>query len=187
MVCFPKLRCWLLAGVAACAAGCDEDSSVRETFDRGVRKAKRTVVNTVRQVREEVQLAGEIELSLNPPVKSGACYASLIVVDAQRPSVLQVTSYSNSDNEKFPSVFMRAMVQPTSGAELAGKTVAAQMFVQHKKDGPIWHSLAPEHAQLRIDEAAKGSIKATIVGGQLVSTETGEAMDVSGTFSGSLK
>ncbi len=187
MVCFPQLRCCLLVGVAACAAGCDEDSSVRETFDRGVRKVKRQVVTTVRQVKEEVQLAGEIELSLNPPVKTGACYTSLIVVDAQRPSVLQVTSYSDSGNEKFPSVFMRAMVPSTSAAELAGKTVAAQMYVQHKKDGPIWHSLAPEHAQLRIDEAAGGSIKATVVGGQLVSTETGEAMDVAGSFSGSLK
>lgn len=177
----------MLAVVAVCSVACEEGAPVRETYERGVRTAKRHVVSTVDELKEKAQVAGEMDLALDSPVKTSGCYASLIVVDAQRPSVLQITSYKDAENEKFPSVFLRALVEPTSAADLAGQTVPAQMFVQHQRNGPVWHSLAPEHVPLRIDKTADYSITATILDGQLVSTETGETMDVSGTFSGSLK
>ena len=177
----------LSAGFVLCAAGCSEDIDVGKVVDQGVQRVRQEVVKGVEQVKQQTSLAGEMELALNPPVQVKACYASLIVVDADRPAVLQLRSYPDPDAELFPSVFVRAPVQAKSAAELVGKTVSAQVFVQAQQDGPIWHSREPDGVQLRIDEAAAGAIKGTFVGGQLVSTETGQAMDISGSFSGTLR
>jgi hypothetical protein len=128
-----------------------------------------------------------MDLALNPPVQAKGCYASLTVVDADRPSVLQIRSYPDQATELFPSVLVRAPVKATSTAELVGSTVAAQVFVQAVEGGPIWHSREPDYVQLRIDSVEDGAITGTFVGGQLVSTASGEAMDITGTFSGSLQ
>ena len=89
--------------------------------------------------------------------------------------------------ETFPSVFMRALVQAPTAAELTGKTVSAELFVQPNADGPVWHSRGPGHVQMRIEEVSDDSIAGKILGGQLISTETGRPIDVTGTFSGSLR
>ncbi len=180
-------NCLRLALVAlfACAVGCSEE--VAEQVDERISRAQQHMAQAVETVKRTTNVAGEIELALNPPVQVKACYASLIVVDAGRPAVLQVRSYPGLEAELYPSVLVRAPVEAKAAADLVGTTVSAQVFVQAKKDGPIWHCPAPESIQLRIDEAADGAIKGAFVGGQLVSTETGQAMDITGTFTGSLQ
>ncbi len=176
----------LLAALAL-AVGCGEDMSVEKAVDQGVEQVAQRAARAVEHVKQKANLAGQMDLDLNPPVQVKACYASLVVVGTDRPAVLQVRSYPDPQAELFPSVLIRAPVQVASAAELVGTTISAQVFVQPSEDGPVWHSRGPDFVQVRIDEAADGAFKGTFVGGQLVSTETGEAMDVTGSFSGSLQ
>jgi len=177
----------LLFGVAGLAVGCGENVNVGEFVDDSVGKVRQTVEKGVEGVKQTANLAGNIELTLSPPVQAKACYASFYLVDADRPAVLQISTYPKADTETFPSVFMRALVQTNSAAELAGKTVSAEVFVQPNSEGPVWHSRGPGHVQLQIEEVSEDSIAGKILGGQLISTETGQPIDVTGTFSGSLR
>jgi hypothetical protein len=172
---------------AISAASCDDQVDVDEFVDSNVRRVRRRVERGVEQVKQQANLAGQIELTLDSPVQAKACYGHFFVVDADRPGVLQIASYQDAETESFPSVFIRALVETTSVTELAGKTLPAQGFVQPTPEGAIWHSRAPEHLQLQIDEVTDRSIAGKVVGGQLVSTETGQPIDVTGTFSGSLR
>jgi hypothetical protein len=187
MVRFRWLRVWLLLGLAISAASCGGNVDVGEFVDESVNRVRQTVEQGVEEVKQSANLAGDIQLTLNPPVQTKACYTKFFFVDADRPAVLQICSYPSAEAEKFPSVCMRALVQASSAAELAGKTVSAEVFVQPSSQGPVWHSRGPGHVQLQIEEVSDDSIAGKILGGQLVSTESGQPIDVTGTFSGSLR
>jgi hypothetical protein len=173
--------------MAVLLVGCHETVDVGEFVDESVGKVRQTVEKGVEEVKQSANLAGNIELTLSPPVQAKACYASFYLVDADRPAVLQIASYPKAETETFPSVFMRALVQAPSAADLTGKTVSAEVFVQQNSEGPVWHSRGPGHVQLQIEEVSDDSIAGKILGGQLVSTDTGQPIDVTGTFSGSLR
>lgn len=184
---FRWLRLGLLLGILVAAVSCSENVNVGDFVDESVGKVRQTVEKGVEEVKQSANLAGNIELTLSPPVQAKACYASFYLVDADRPAVLQVASYPKASAETFPSVFMRALVETPTVADLTGKTVSAEVFVQTESDGPVWHSRGPGHIQMRIEEVSADSIAGKILGGQLISTETGRPIDVTGTFSGSLR
>jgi hypothetical protein len=78
------------------------------------------------------------------------------------------------------------MVDAKSMSELVGKTVPAQAFVQTTRNGPVWHTRADAFLQLQIDEATENTISGRITGGQMVSQNARQPVEVTGTFAGHL-
>jgi hypothetical protein len=70
--------------------------------------------------------------------------------------------------------------------ELAGQTIAAQMFVQPEQNGPIWSATA-QPVQLKITAVEATQLKAEIVSGSLANSSTGATQAVTGTFQGVLQ
>jgi len=167
-------------------AGCD-DWQVRKAVDERAAGLKKAVEETVKDVQESVSPTGGIELILDEPVKTDACQALFILSPSPRPTVLQLTSYENPDAETFPSVLIRAVVVAGAPADLSGKTVAAQVFVQTATDAPVWHTEPGQGVELTISEVSSTTIRGNISAGTMTSTATGQGMDVTGTFTGILR
>ena len=183
----PRMPCSIvlvLLLVAATTIGCDKAGDLRETIGRGASQLREKVDQGVERVQQETGFKGGVELSMSPPVKTRACYASLIRVDAQRPAVLQLTSYESPEAETFPATFFRATLPVNSPAELAGQTVPVQAFVQAEANGPVWHTRQDELLQLQVVEVDEQRIVGRIVGGKLVDSASGKPTDVTGKFSG---
>lgn len=138
------------------------------------------------QVTQALNLAGSMTLNLDAPVSINACYYSLVGMTG-RPSVLQFTSYKNIAVETFPSVMLRAEVEGKTAAELAGKTIKTQMFVQSEADGPIWHTASGDSIQLTITEVTEDLLVANVASGSLTNTETQQSITVTGELSCPLK
>lgn len=196
----PVLWCiWLV--LAAAAAGCGKSvselaSSVKDAASQGVQ----TVKDTAQQVSQDVankaqgvtdkasqtlELAGTIQLTIDKPLQISGCYASFSPLQAAGAGVLQLQSYRNAQQESFPSVFVRASCSSAKLAELAGQTLAAQMFVQPQEKGPIWSATA-QPVQLKIIALEEKGLKAEIVSGSLSHSGTGATQAVTGTFQGVL-
>ena len=166
-------------------SGCGEKKlteAVTSTVQQVQQQVEQKVDQGVETVKQQANLAGSIELSLKEPLSINACYAALAVLPAPRQSVLQLTSYKTVDQETFPSVFLRAPVQAGTPAELAGKTLSAQLFVQPVQDGPVWHSKASEPVELTVSKVEQQLLTAQLSRGTLVNTETDESIEVTGTF-----
>ena len=178
---------FLLAGTLAVAvlaawlAGCNSADlpSVPSVDD-----IKNKVTGGVEAVKQTVDVAGNIELQLDKPLRTSGCYAAPLLQAAPRPNVLQVTSYDDPAAESFPSVFLRAKVQQQTPESLSGQKVPAQIFVQHDPQGPVWQSPDDAAAQLTIAKADAQSFSGQF-DGVLVNLESGEHQQVSGKLSGS--
>jgi hypothetical protein len=172
--------------VCVSISGCGEDTKLPDAVTAPVQQMQQQVQKKVDQgvetVKQQVNLAGSIELSLKEPLSINACYAALAVLPEPRQSVLQLTSYKTVDQEAFPSVFVRAPVQAEAPAELAGKTLSAQLFVQPASDGPVWHSKASEPVELTVSKVEQQVLTVELSRGTLVNTETDETIEVTGTF-----
>ena len=126
-----------------------------------------------------------MELTLDAPVKTGACYVQLLTIPGGRPGILQLQSYREAAQESFPSAFVRAQVTVGTVAELKGQTVPAELFVQSQKDGPTW-STRGELVQLKIVSVEAKTLTAEIAEGTLINDGTGASQAVKGTLQGVL-
>lgn len=183
----PTCRCLLLpaAGLLLFGSGCD-------WLDKKATEVKQTATNTsqqvVERVKETVNAAGNVELSLaGTPVKTSACYATLTLVGGGRPAVFQAASYPDPKTESYPSLLFRAETKADGTAALAKQSLSGQLFVQLEPDGAVWHTPDGQGATLTIQTTSDGTFTGTLAQCQLVSTEKDELRPCSGTFSGSLK
>jgi hypothetical protein len=192
---------WMLAAcVALGTLGCDSSKvsdlagSIKDAATEGVsqvsEKAEQvagSVTETTREmtdtVSENLALAGNMELTLDGPVKTKACYTRFIPSVAGRTSVLQMQSYRDAEQQSFPSAFLRAQVSASQLPELAGQTVAAQLFVQPEADGTIWYT-DTDLVQLKIVGVDEKQVTAELVEGSLLSTSGDAEQAVKGTFTG---
>jgi len=193
----------LSAGLLFATAGCggknisDLASSVKDAASQGAQ----TVKDTAKQVSEDLggtargmadkasqaaQLAGTMKLAIDPPLEISACYANFSRLQAAGIGVLQLQSYRDARQESFPSVFIRVQHSVATLAELAGQTLDAQMFVQPQENGPLWTATA-EPVQLKITSVEDKTLRAEIVGGILVHSDTGATQAVTGAFEGVLQ
>lgn len=165
---------------------------------KSIEEAKQAVSETVETVKEQAPAApsatkspavpvGSIELTAGEPVKTGGCYGRILAFSAGRPAVLQLTSYEDARAEAFPSVFLRAQLPEGAAEALAGQTVQAEVYVRVKADGPILHSAADRPVELKITAADGATIAGEVTLGQLVSTDGGNPVDVTGKFTGSMR
>ena len=197
-----RVFCGISLVLAMTAAGCgksvsDLASSVKDAASEGMQSVKDTaqqvgqdVADKARGVTdkaaETLEMAGTMQLKIDQPLQVSACYASFSRVQAAGAGVLQLQSYRDAQQEAFPSVFVRASCSSATLAELAGQTLAAQMFVQAQENGPVW-SATDQTVQLKITAVEKQQLKAEIVSGSLANSGTGATQAVTGTFEGVLQ
>jgi hypothetical protein len=182
------------AGLTGCGGKSVSDiaGDIKKAATQTADKAKETAQSitpsaqsVTTKAAEAVALAGSMELTLDAPLKTGACYAQWLSLPGGRPSVLQLQSYREAAQESFPSAFVRAQVSAGTVAKLKGQTVPAELFVQPQKDGPTW-STRGELVQLKIVSVEAKTLTAEIVGGALSNDATGVTQTVKGTLQGVL-
>lgn len=176
----------LSAAALVWLAGCSKEE-MADVFDKGMQQVEETVAKTTELVKEQADLAGHFELTLDGPVKTGRCYVSLISFPSGRPGVLQISSCKQSGDETFPSLFLRAEVSAGTLAELAEEKLAAQLYVQAEPEGPVWHSPDDQPVELTISTAGDTSVEGQLLRGSLINTDTGQSVAVTGKFIGSLQ
>ncbi len=183
--------------LAIIAAGCSKEDltgaldKAKNAVTDSAAKAKDVVeekmASTTDQVQQTLNLAGSIELTAGAPIKTDACYVSLIPQGSGRPTVLQLQSYRDADGESFPSVFLQAHVQANSITELIGEPLAARLFVQREAQGPVLFSDAATPIELKITAIEDQVVSATLTGAALRDTTTGAEIPVTGSVTGVLE
>jgi hypothetical protein len=194
------LVCLSGAMMVAWAVGCgdvslsDLASSVKEAATEGVDQAKQAATEAAEEVKQDITesvsetpvVVGNADITLDTPIPFSACFAKFVHSKSGRPSVLQLQTYPDAERESFPSVFVRAQVSAASLAELAGQTVAAQMFVQPQQDEATWATTS-DLVQLKVTSVDETMLSAEIVDGSLFNTATGTVQPVKGTLNGALR
>jgi hypothetical protein len=201
----PRFAAWLavlmVLAAAFALAGCGGDK-MAEIVDKakaeaslGAEKMKEAVADTSAQVsesvgaasagaQEQLSLAGKMELTVGEPVVTNACYALFVSQGDGRPSVLQLRSYKQAEQESFPSVFIQAQTSAGSASELVGQTLPAEMYVARVANGAIQCTPPGSFVQIKVTAADDNTLSAELVDGALQSTDTPGETPVTGTLSG---
>lgn len=146
-------------------------------------EAKQAVTETV-QSAPAIISSGKVEISVGVPLQAAGCYAKTVTFSSGRPAILQLTSYREPAGESFPSFFLRAELPAGATSAASGQTLKAQVYVQEKLNGPVWHSTADSPVELTISAADGKTIAGTVARGSLVNTDTGKRTDISGSIEG---
>ena len=173
--------------------GCDS-AKLKSLADRaknaasqGTEQIKKQVTDQVdsatAEIQETLQMAGKINLTLDSPFETKACYARIVKQGSNRPTVFELRSYSSPDREEFPAVFFHSQIRVKSAAEMTGLVVSGRLFVQLVADGPTWYSQTGSPVELRITSIENKVLTAEIVSASLHNTHTGASTEVTGTFS----
>lgn len=166
-----------VAWMAGCSGKLPDVQDVKDAVSGQVEQAKQAIAPVV----------GKIDLQATTPIKLDTCFARLTSISTDRPKVLQVTSYEDVNHERFPSVFLHAVVAVDNVAALAGKQIEAQVYIQTAADAAVWHTAAGESVQVTIKAADDTSITCEIERGLLVSSADGVTVEIRGTLVGLLK
>jgi hypothetical protein len=175
-------------------SGCD-GSKVAEQVKQTANQVQQTVTDTVdktqNQVKEQLNLVGSSEVTLDPaasstPVKAPACYVTFTPPTGGRGGVLALRSYREAEKETFPSFFVQATTSAATLSELTGQTVPAQMFVKASAEGATWHTTPSQPVQLKIVALENKQLTAEVLGGSLSSAAGQPASSATGKFVGVL-
>jgi len=171
----------LLLGLAL---GCDKFP----TADDVQKTVNSSVNNAVETVKQQIDLAGSIEVNLGTvsSIRTSGCYLTLGGPVEGGPGVLQLKSYHDASGESFPSMMFWARTSTIRPTELAGQKVTGHLFVQVEADGPVWHTPEDQAIELSIDSSSEGVFKATFTGGKLATTADDSLVDVTGSVEGAL-
>jgi hypothetical protein len=187
--CFPAFLVLLTAGGCNRAEVADLVDKAKQTAADAKNKVTESVSEQVGQaageVQEQLQLAGSIELQLDQPLETQACYVHFLRPGSDRSNVLQIQSYRSADQESFPSVFLHAQVSAATVEELAGQVASARLFVQPERNGPVWYSAVGSPVEVKLVSVDEQTLTAEIVAGTLTSTADGQ-IAVTGSFQGIL-
>ena len=192
---------WLALALLVGGAACSKEKlnemveKSKEQINKGVEQAQQQADQVKQKISEgaskasdtaqqQLQLAGDMQLTLDEPLKASACYVIFIPANAGRPSVLKVKSYRDAKTETFPSVLIQATVEAASLTELRGQTVAAQMYVQTEANGPIWFADGGRPVQLKIATVEDKVVSAQIAGGTLVNATDGKQLPAAAQLNG---
>lgn len=189
-----RLAALSLLATAVWFTGCgkkvsDIASSIKDKAADMAGKAKDAAQDAAQNVTgkatEALNLAGSMDLTVDAPLKTDACYVKFIPAKTGRPSVLQLQSYRDAKQESFPAALLRAQVSAADLAQLNGQTVPAELFVQGQEDGPTW-STTTDLVQLKITALDDKNLSAELVAGSLLNANTGASQAVKGVFKGVL-
>jgi hypothetical protein len=172
----------LLALVAGCGGGQDVVESVKQTASQVQQTVTSTVDTAQTKTKEQLNLVGSSELTLDVPLKTPSCYATFTPATAGRSSVLTLQSYRTADKESFPSFYVHAAVSAASLTELPGQTVPAQMFVKPAADAASWYTTPEQPVQLKIVSIENQQVVAEVASGALQRTDGQASMNAAGKF-----
>lgn len=180
----------LLGSLAGCGKVPTVDE-IKDSVSSGVEKAKETVgagAETAKgAVQEATGQAGSIDLNAGGnSVKTSLCQATLTVISAGQPKVLQFSTYRDAASETFPSAYLRAEVTVDNIPALAGQTITGVLFIQATPESAVWHSIEGQPVELKISEASATRIVAK-VSGKLTETNDDKVFDISGDIVGAIK
>jgi len=177
--------------IGLCFVGCDKVSELTEKAKEAANDAAETISEKAAELEDKAQdaqetlnLAGSIDLAMNPPVQTSACYVSFVTSSAGRPNVLQIRSYRDEGSETYPSVYLRATVTASTSSALVNQTLPAQIFVQLQKDGAVLFSESDSPVQLQVTSIDDKSFSGKVVGGNVLNTQSGASVPVQGTLNG---
>lgn len=143
---------------------------------------KESVNNATESVKQVAQVAGKMKLQMGQPVDVSGCYIRVLPVP-NRNTVVQISSYNDAKNEKFPSVFLRSETS-VDATSLAGQRLQAVAFVMPSSDGPVWQSVPEKPLEIEFSQTPEGEIAGQVKAGELVNVLTGEVVPVTGSFQG---
>lgn len=154
-----------------------------------IAKATKDVQTAVQQVQQTAAQAtgiseGSVELSLNPPLKIGKCFARFTPKGAARPAVLQLMSYDDPESEEFPSVLLWATGDASSATDLIGQTVTGHVFVQREPGGSIWSSSTLEPIAVTVLQADLLSVTCELKEVEILRADGDESAKASGKLVG---
>lgn len=168
------------------AAGCNGNlteikkkvsEKVGNVVEKGVEKAKQAVT----QVEQKVAPQPEgIEFEAGGPLRAEACYVTLTRVRDGEPAILELSTFESGKAEKHPSVYVRAEVSAANLAELQGQKLQAQIYLQHKPEGPVWQTAEGGHVVLSVIQANNERIVCEVSEGQLVNMADGSTIQCKG-------
>jgi hypothetical protein len=183
--------------LAVIAAGCSKEDltgaldKAKNAVAEGTEKAKQAVQEkmeaTTDQVQKELNLAGSFDLTAGDPLKTKACYVSLIPQGSERPTILQLQSYRDIDSDSPPFVFLQAHVQANSLEDLVGEPLSARLFVQREAQGPILSSDESAPIEFKITSIEDTQVAFALGDAVLRDTSTGEEIPVTGSMTGVLE
>jgi len=166
------------------AAGCGEKlQDLKQTVTEKVGQVVEKAEGAVQKVEQKVAPQPEgIELDAGGALRAEACYATLTQVRAGEPAILQLSTFEQGKRETYPSVYVRAEVSAASLADLQGKKLQAQVYLQNKADGPIWQTPVGGHVELTVLTATPDRITCELIQGQLVNAADGSTLPIKGKF-----
>lgn len=188
------IGCLFFVGVVVVAqiamSGCSKEKmdelrqSVNESIDKSKKAVKENVDAATNVASAKAGLSGSMTLSAGRTVPTEACYATFVEQQPDRSNVLKLQSYISAETESFPSALIQAQVDEISQTELSGKTVKAQVFIQHEQSGPIWSTNPDEPAEIAIDSMRDNVLKAKVVKGTVYNSQTGDSVQLKGNVEG---
>lgn len=183
--------CFLIAAVAleAGTLGCNKAKeladSVKDSAEKGLERAKSAAQEQVDnlkqaagQTKDQLGLSGSFELTIDAPVSTSACAATL-VGGARGVSVLKLSSTPSGRDEAFPSVYVQAQAPSASLVELTGRDCDAIVFVQPTANGPIWYATSASPVTLKIMSTVDGKLTAEFQG-KVRNSATGQELPLQG-------
>ncbi len=157
-------------------------NDVSDKVGETVESVKQSASNVTESAKQLAQVAGNMKLEMGQSVDVSGCYIQVHSVP-NRSGVLQVTSYNDADNERFPSVLLRSETS-VDAASLAGQTILAEAYVMPSSDGPLWHSTSDHPLQIEFTKTADGELAGAVTAGKLINAQTGDVVSVTGSLQG---
>ncbi len=144
-------------------------------------EAKQSVAETVQSAPTIID-NGKFELTVGTPIGTSSCYVKTVAFSANRPAVVQFSSYKDPKAESFPSIFVRAELPAGATSLAAGQSLSGQVYLQEKADGAVWHVDSVSPVELSVTLADGKIVDATIARGAVINTESGTSTPISGTL-----
>lgn len=171
------------AGNAVESAG----NSLQDTAEKAssaASKAKGDLLQAAPGVASLVE-SGKTTLSINNKnVDVVGTYCELIPVSPKHGSVLQIRSYADKEQKRFPAYYFHGVTKETSIESLLTKEISGQLFIQLEANGPIWATSAGPIA-VKLNNLQSGEVNGSFAGPMQSSTST-EAV-VRGSFQASMQ
>lgn len=179
----------LLSSCLLAGCGCGGGSAVPD-IAKTVQDTQKSVTQAVQDTAGKATglATGNVKLDVGGELKIDRCFARFTPPGNQRPGVLQVMTYEKPNplprEEGFPSVFLWADVQAASAAELAGKTIPAQLFVQRDQNSHLFASSLAQPVQVKIAHVDAWSVTCELQTAELDRADGDDSVQASGKLVG---
>lgn len=171
----------ILVGVAGCGGGGGEIQKAIQQAQKQVEQATGGVTSVVQTAATAINRPAEsyMDISFDPPIKTQWVFVEHCAM-SDRPSVIQVRTYKNRDEMKFPSVLIQFEAPEKTIAEMEGKEYSATVFVQSRPFNPPHDTDVDKQVKVQVVAGDDSYIDFKIVSGQVVNTDTGAKLPLIG-------